>query len=371
MDFGITIIGAGVIGLAVAERLSGSGCELLVLEQHDGFGKETSSRNSEVIHAGFYYETGSLKARLCVEGNGMMYRFCHEHQIPCRRVGKLLVANTPDEEVKVEKLYELGIINGVKGLQLLDRKGILALEPHINGRCGFFSPDSGIIDSHSLMKVLENRAISKGTTFGYSCNITEISFNGRNYELQVVDSDGESIHIKTGVIINCAGLSSDRIAAMVGINPDSAGYRLKLCKGEYFSVSGRHRGKVSHLIYPAPTPISLGVHGVLGLDDSFRLGPSAFYVDTIDYTVDSSNAAEFLVRGRELFPFIEDLDLSPAMSGIRPKLVQERNSFRDFIICEESSKGLPGFINLIGIESPGLTSSLAIAAYVQKIYDNL
>jgi L-2-hydroxyglutarate oxidase LhgO len=370
-DFDIVVIGAGVVGLAVAERLASPDYELLVLEQHESFGKETSSRNSEVIHAGFYYETGSLKARLCVEGNFMMYRFCRENQVPFRKTGKLLISNTDEEEEKIRKLYDRGNRNGVRGLELLDKNQIHSLEPHINSRSGFFCPESGIVDSHSLMKALESRALSKGATLGYSCTLKEISFNGRYYDLKIIDSDNEVMKIKSRVVINCAGLFSDKIASMAGIDLDSAGYRLRLCKGEYFSVSPRHRGKLAHLVYPAPTPISLGIHGVLGLENSLRLGPSAFYVDSIDYSVDSGHVGEFYARGKEMFPFIELDDLSPAMSGIRPKLIQEKDSFRDFIIRDESLKGLPGFINLVGIESPGLTSSLAIAAYVEEIYRNL
>jgi L-2-hydroxyglutarate oxidase LhgO len=361
------IIGAGVIGLAIAERLSRHTADVVVLERHDSFGRETSSRNSEVIHAGFYYPTDSLKARLCVEGNRLMYEFCSRESIPHKQIGKIVVARTREEEEKVGLLFNRGTSNGVPGLELLDRNRIAALEPAIPGYFGMLSTMTGILDTHSLMQRLERKATANGATFAYNCEVLGLSRENDCYTIRMRDADGEELSLQSARVINAAGLSSDKVAALAGIDPAKTGDRIFYCKGEYFSVSNRHRGKVSHLVYPAPTPISLGIHGVLGLDGSFKLGPSAFYVDTLDYTVDSAHRSVFYESARTLFPFLEEEDLTPAMAGIRPKLHPAEGGFRDFVIREESGAGLPGFVNLIGMESPALTSALAIAGYVERL----
>jgi L-2-hydroxyglutarate oxidase LhgO len=361
------IIGAGVVGLAIAERLSLDSSDIVVVERHDSFGRETSSRNSEVIHAGFYYPAASLKAALCVTGNRLMYEFCRDNGVPHRRCGKIVAANTPEEEKKVVDLFEQGVANGVEGLELLDAKRIGSLEPAIRARSGMLSPATGICDTHALMKRLELRAADRGVTFAYNCEAAGIAYINGHYEVSVKDTDGTTTILQCDRVVNAAGLSADKVAAMAGIDTENAGYRIHYCKGEYFAVSGRHRGTLSHLVYPAPTPISLGVHGVLGLDGSLKLGPSALYVDTLNYDVDAGHLREFFKAAQALFPFIAEEDLSPDMAGIRPKLQQDGGSFRDFVICDEAEKGLPGFINLVGIESPGLTSALSIARLVGKL----
>ncbi len=364
---GCVIIGAGVVGLAVAERLSLGSSEIVVLERRDSFGRETSSRNSEVIHAGFYYPASSLKAELCVEGNRLMYAFCRENSVSHRRCGKLVVARTKEEESKVLSLYEQGIANGVPGLSLLDARRISGLEPAVPAHAGILSDTTGIVDTHTFMKRLERRAQDRSVTIAYNCEAAGILRVNGSYRISVKDADGSLMELQCERVVNAAGLSADRIAAMAGIDPDKAGCRIHYCKGEYFSVSGRHRGKLSHLVYPAPTPISLGIHGVLGLDGALKLGPSAFYVNEINYDVDGSHRHDFFEAVQTLFPFIEEDDLSPDMAGIRPKLQYKGEAFRDFVIRDESDRGLPGFIDLIGIESPGITSALAIAKYVEKI----
>jgi L-2-hydroxyglutarate oxidase LhgO len=360
----IVVIGAGVVGLAVTESLARAGRETVVLERHDSFGRETSSRNSEVIHAGFYYPSWSLKAKLCVSGNRLMYEFCAENGVPHKRCGKLVVGRNGVEEKKVASLFRQGKENGVPGMELLGEKRIAELEPHIRAQSGIFSPSTGIFDTHAFMKRLEQRATESGATIAYNCEVTGIARANEGYEVSVRDADGLPMSLFCGMVINAAGLSADRVAAMAGIDIDKAGYRIQFCKGEYFSVSSRHRGKLSRLVYPAPTSISLGIHGVLGLDGALKLGPSAFYVDEINYDVDASHSGEFYRNARELFPFLEEGDLSADMAGIRPKLQHGGESFHDFVIREESDRGLPGFIDLIGIESPGLTSALAIARHV-------
>jgi L-2-hydroxyglutarate oxidase LhgO len=363
----VVIIGAGVVGLAIAERLSHIGRSVVVVEHNDSFGRETSSRNSEVIHAGFYYPPSSLKARLCVEGNRLLYDFCREQGIPHRRLGKLLIACSRDEEEKVHNLFEQGSKNGLEGLVLLDKKGIVVLESAVAGSAGMFIPSTGILDTHAFMKRLEQLAMACGVIFAYNCEAIAITRANGNYEIGVIDADGSTLVLSCEMVINAAGLSADRIAGLAGIDPDTADYRIRYCKGEYFGVASRHRGKLSHLVYPAPSPISLGIHCVLGLDGSLKLGPNAFFVESIDYSVNATHRREFYLAGRTLFPFIKEYDLSPSMAGIRPKLQQIGETFRDFVIQDERDRGLPGFINLVGIESPGLTSSLAIAKRVAML----
>lgn len=367
----ICIIGAGIIGLAIAQRLSALKRDIVVLERHDGFGRETSSRNSEVIHAGMYYPTDSLKARLCVEGNRMLYDLCEKKAIPYRRIGKIIVAENMQELDKIELLYRQGVANGVCGLRIIEEKEILAMEPKVTARRGLFSPDTGIVDTHKLMHYLEREAEAHGVIVAYSCPVSAITKLTNGYCVAAHDADGEEITVHAGCVINAAGLGCDTLAASAGIDIDSAGYRLHPCKGEYFSLSNRHRGTINHLVYPAPTPISLGIHVVVNLEGGLKLGPNAFYVDFLDYDVNSSHRQEFFISARRFFPGIEFDDLAPDMAGIRPKLQRADGPWRDFIISEESEKGYPGLINLIGIESPGLTSCLSIAEMVEHLVREL
>jgi L-2-hydroxyglutarate oxidase LhgO len=370
----ITIIGAGVVGLAVASRLSEKYDNIILLEQHDGFGRETSSRNSEVIHAGFYYPQDSLKARLCVSGNRMTYDLCGQNNIPHKRVGKIVVANTAAEKEKLHALLEQGGKNGVPGLELLTKEQVQKLEPSVNAVLGLLSPSTGIVDTHLLMKYFETRSQSFGVTVGYNCRVFGLTRIGQEYAVAVVDADNEEIELRSEIVVNCAGLKSGAVASMAGIDSTKAAYTIRPCKGEYFSVSNRHRGRLSRLVYPAPTPISLGVHAVLKLDGSLKLGPNAFYVvsaSATDYDVDPSHQKEFFEAARTYLPFLEFEDLSPDMAGIRPKTQARGETFRDFEIHEERDRGLPNLINLVGIESPGLTAAPAIAEHVCRIIEAL
>ncbi len=363
----VVVIGAGVIGLAVAERLARPGWDVVVLERHDGFGRETSSRNSEVIHAGLYYREELLKTRLCVRGNPLLYEACKRAGIPHRRTGKIVVATNDAEAGELHALREQATKNGVRGLELVGRKRLLEREPRINGILGLYSPESGILDSHRLMGWLEHSAAAKGATIAYRCEVTGIQWTGRQYDIDVREADGARTSLAAPCVVNAAGLHADRVAEMAGIDPLSAGYRIAPCKGEYFKVSNRHRGILSHLVYPTPLPDHLGTHVVLGLDGTLRLGPNAFSVDALEYDVDSGHQAEFFEKARRFLPFLAYDDLSPDQSGIRPRLYRPGEPFRDFVIREESDRGLPGFVDLIGIESPGLTACLTIAEVVEGL----
>ena len=357
----ILVIGAGVVGLACAERLSASGREVILIERHDGFGRETSSRNSEVIHSGLYYPENLLKTTLCLEGNPRLYELCGKKGIPFRKIGKVVVATTAQECESIHRVFKQAALNGVPGVKMLDESGIKDLEPQVSGRIGLCSPESGILDVHQLMKYLEQVSLSQGVTIAYNCEVIDLEKTNGYYTAAIRDADGQPLELEASVVINSAGLFADRIAAMAGIDIDAEGYRIHPCKGEYFSISRRHKGVLKHLVYPAPTPMDLGTHATPGLDGGLKLGPSAFSVDALNYDVDPAHAQLFFDEARKFLPFLEYDDLSPDMSGIRPKLYREGEAFRDFIIREESDRGLPGLINLVGIESPGLTACLTIA----------
>ena len=289
----IVIIGAGVVGLAIAWRLSALKKEIVLLERHGGFGRETSSRNSEVIHAGMYYPADSLKAKLCVEGNRLMRELCKKHNIPHAITGKIVVADNDADKNKIVSLFDQGNKNGVNGLRLINKHSLLGMELHVAGEAGLWSPTTGIVDSHRLMVFFAQAAADAGVTIAYGCAVTNMQKISNGFMLETCDSTGAMEYIGCEVVINAAGLGSDAVAAMAGIDIDAAGYRLHPCKGEYFAVTDRHRGKLAHLVYPAPTAISLGVHSVLKLDGGLKLGPNAFYVDTLNYDVDASHRREF------------------------------------------------------------------------------
>jgi L-2-hydroxyglutarate oxidase LhgO len=371
-DFEITIVGAGVCGLAVAAEISGGGREVCLVEKNESYGLETSSRNSEVIHSGIYYPQGTLKAGLCVRGKQLLYELCEKHGIPHRRLGKLVVASSREESLELRELKENGRRNGVDDLVLIDRQELARLEPPVAGEAALLSPSTGIIDSHSLMRYFEQVARRNGVTFSYNAEVVGLSPESGGYRVGIRQS-GQAFSFLSRVVVNCAGLRSDRIAAAAGIDIADAGYRLHYSKGEYFSVLKRPETLVNHLIYPVPQSDSgwLGVHITLDLQGQMKLGPSAQDVEEIDYSVDPGHQQMFFAAARKYLPLLTSQDLRPDTAGVRPKLAKEGEGFRDFVIRDETDKGLPGLIDLIGIESPGLTCSPAIAAYVANIVHNI
>ncbi|MCK4464025.1 MAG: NAD(P)/FAD-dependent oxidoreductase, partial [Candidatus Omnitrophica bacterium] len=335
----------------------------------------TSSRNSEVIHAGIYYKKGSLKATTCIEGNRLLYELCATQNIPYKKTGKLIVATSQKEVESLKKLLENAKFNGVEGLLFLEPKDINRFEPSIEAKAAIYSPQSGIIDSHSLMKYLELTAKKNGVDFAYNVTVLGIEQENSSYKIRVKDSDNESFLFKSEIVINCAGLKSDIIAQMAGIDIIKNGYNLSYCKGEYFRIAPKLATKISKLIYPVPKQPSegLGIHATPDLNGGFRLGPDHEYIDRdkAGYSVNPAKKAVFFDSVKSFLPFLEENDLSPDTAGIRPRLYKEDEPDRDFIIKEESKNGLPGFINLIGIESPGLTSTLAIASIVKDIVKDI
>lgn len=358
----ITIIGAGVIGLALARELSRSTADIIVLEKNDHFGRETSSRNSEVIHSGIYYPKGSLKARLCVEGARLLYEYCQTHPIPHQRLGKLIVATTEAEIASVQALYEKGKGNAVENLAIVDAGQIQSWEPRVPGLMGLWSPDTGIINSHALMESYYREANQAGVLFAFNSEVKRITRQGDDYEIV---AGGDDYRFRSRIVINSAGLYSDHVAELAGLDVDALGYRLQYCKGDYFSYSGA--SPVTRLIYPVPHEnlAGLGVHATLDLGGRLRFGPDTEYVDRLDYTVDERKKESFYKAACKIMTGLEESRLMPDMAGIRPKL--KGSGVMDFVIREETANGLPNFINLIGLESPGLTASLAIARQVRTL----
>jgi L-2-hydroxyglutarate oxidase LhgO len=332
-EVGVAIIGAGVVGLATAREIAQGEKGVFVFEKERTFGLETSSRNSEVIHSGIYYPEDSLKAKLCVEGRNLLYKLCGKHNIAYKKSGKIIVAADENEVSWLEGLYEQGRKNGVDDLVLLSRTELKKLEPNVEARAGLLSPSSGIFDSYALMKFLYSQAKEKGAEFVFDTEVIGIERAGAKYKVQIKDREGISAFV-AHVVVNCAGLNSDKIAQLAGLDIAKAGYKLHYCKGEYFSLDSKYRNLVSRLIYPVPEQVG------------------------------HNSAKRFL-------PFIELEDLAPESAGIRPKLQEPDEDFRDFVIVHEEKAGFPGLVNLIGIESPGLTAAPAIAGYVGRMVDEL
>lgn len=366
-DIQITIIGAGVVGLAIAARLSEKHSNIAVLEKNEKYGMETSSRNSEVIHAGIYYEPGSLKARLCLEGRDELYAICRQHNVGHKQLTKLITATNAKELSQLESVYQLGKTNGVE-LEILDRQQTLKLEPHINTVGSIYSPMTGIVSAHELMAHYHHAAARNGVTVQHQCEVVGIETVNGGYAITVSEG-GQRSTITSEVVINSAGLHSDRIAQLAGIEIDKAGYRMVYAKGSYFSVTSSKAKLVSRLVYPMPNKETLGVHVVLDLGGRLRFGPDTEYQDEkeFDYRVDDSKRSMFGESVRRILPAITDDDLAPDMSGFRPKLQKKGEPEKDWVIVHEKERGLEGFVNLIGMESPALTASPAIARYVETL----
>lgn len=368
--FKAAIIGAGVIGLAVARELSKGSGSIVLLEKNSSFGEEASSRNSEVIHAGIYYPKDSLKAITCLRGKELLYEYCKKHNIAHKRTGKLIVAAKANEAKDLESLFENAKANGLKDLRILNKGEIKKIEPDIEAEAAIDSPSTGIIDTHSFMKSLSLQAKARSVEIAYDSEVVAIEKSSQGFEITVSHPQEGNFSFLSDVMINCAGLYCDKISQMAGI--DEPGYKLHYCKGDYFRVHNNKARFIKKLIYPVPTAkrSGLGIHATLDLGGGLRLGPDDEYVDSIKYDIDEKKKTSFYENVKNFLPFVAPEDLGPDTSGIRPKLSGPGESFRDFIIKDESDKGFPGFINLIGIESPGLTACLAIAEKANEIAVN-
>jgi len=371
MDAEITIIGAGVIGLAIAEQVSGKHKDVFLIEKHLSFGQETSSRNSEVIHAGIYYTRNSLKAKLCVEGKWLLYDYCKRHGVPYRICGKLIVATSEEEIAVIEGIRQTAIRNGVNDLVMLGKEQIAELEPNIFAVKAIYSPSTGIVDSHSLMKQYETNAINNGCQIVYGSEVTGIDQIKNGYKIELLDADKKKYSFTTRIVINSAGLTSDKISEMAGIKDDNL--KILFCKGEYFRINPPKNKLISRLVYPVPhqNMEGIGIHVTVDMGGGVKLGPDVKYLESnvYDYKLTASKQEAFFKSAKKFLPFLEIDDIAPEMAGIRPKIQKPGEPLRDYYIIEETVRGYPGFINLIGMESPGLTSSIAIAKYVDKLIE--
>jgi len=352
------VIGAGVVGLAVARAFAMAGREVLVLEAAESFGTGTSSRNSEVIHAGIYYPRGSLKARFCVAGRDRLYGFCEQHGVTHRRCGKLIVATSDGQLTELQKIQAAARANGVD-LELWEGARAKALEPQLRCVGALHSPLTGIIDSHSYMLALLGEAERHGATLVCGSPVTGLRLEKDGVVLAI---DGERPALRARALINSAGIEAPRIAGLIEGFPAEHVPRAYFAKGNYFTLSGR--SPFSRLVYPVPEPGGLGVHLTLDLAGRARFGPDVQWVDAPDYTVDPQRAQKFYAAIRTYWPALADNALQPAYAGIRPKISAPNAPAADFRIDGPEVHGVPGVVNLFGIESPGLTASLAIADYV-------
>jgi L-2-hydroxyglutarate oxidase LhgO len=356
------IIGAGAIGLTIAYELSKQDPDLVVVDKENSFGMHCSSRNSEVIHAGHYYPPGSLKAKLCVEGNRLLYQYLKEHTIPYNKTSKIIVAND-DEEIRVLEQYKSwGDQNGCPGIRMLDKNEVKELEPNVFCKRALFVPMTGICDTHQYMKSLVTNIENNDAFIVYGMEVVSIQRENEYYRLGF--SNGECY--QCDYVINSAGLWSDQIAAMAGMDIKKLGLKQHWCKGEYYKTT-KIKG-IQHLVYPIADPkgIFLGIHLTINLAGEVRFGPNAFYVDSIDYKFQEEYFEEFY-KAVNRYIEIDKANLMPDDTGIRPKLQGPNDGFKDFYIQEETKNKLPGFVNLIGMESPGLTASPAIAKYVKNL----
>lgn len=355
------VIGAGVVGLAVARELAQAGLEVVILEADRAIGMATSSRNSEVIHAGIYYPPGSLKARLCVQGRGLLYDYCQTRGVGHLRCGKLIVAADATQLGALEALHANAAACGVSDLCWLEYRDIIALEPQIRAHAALLSTSTGIVDSHALMLSLLGDAELHGAVLACNTRVVRGVAAAGAIELEVL-SGGQSSWLRAPRVINSAGLHAVNVAQSIqGLDPSRLPPRY-LAKGSYFSCTAR--GGFSHLVYPVPEPGGLGVHLTLDLGGQIRFGPDVNWVDGIDYTVCANDAGRFEDAIRRYWPSLPDGALQPSYAGIRPKISGPGQPAADFRIDGPTAHGITGLVNLFGIESPGLTASLAIATMV-------
>lgn len=357
------VIGAGVVGLAIARRLALAGREVIVLEAEKAIGTHTSSRNSEVIHAGIYYPTGSLRARMCVAGKQMLYRYCAERGVNHRNIGKVIVATADDEIPTLHKYRAQAEANGVTDLVWLDRDEIAAMEPNITAVRALLSPSTGIIDSHGLMLAYQGDAEDRGTQIAFESPV----LSGRVEPERIVLEVGgeEPMALGCRVVVNAAGLAAPAVARSIAGIPPASIPPQHFCKGHYYVLSGR--SPFNRLVYPVGSGLWHGVHVTVDLGGQARFGPDQQWLDGVDYAFDETRAASFYEAIRHYYPALADGQLVPGYTGIRPKITAKGEPAADFVIQGPGDHGIPGMVNLYGIESPGLTSSMAIGEHVASL----
>jgi L-2-hydroxyglutarate oxidase LhgO len=353
------VVGAGVVGLAVARELALAGREVVILEAEDAIGTHTSSRNSEVIHAGIYYPQGSLKARACVAGKELLYRYCVEHGVPHRRSGKLIVATSETQEKELLSIQRKAHANGVTDVVWMTKAQAAALEPAVSCVAALYSPSTGIIDSHALMLAYLGDAESRGAMLALNTQILGAQIVPGGFVVHTGEMD-----VKCRLLVNSAGLRAPTVARRIEGFPAERVPRELYAKGNYYSLSGR--SPFSRLVYPVPEPGGLGVHVTLDLAGQARFGPDVEWIERIDYAVDARRAERFYAAIRRYWPGLPDGALLPGYAGIRPKTAGPGEAAPDFEVQGPRAHGVPGLVHLFGIESPGLTASLALADAVRR-----
>ena len=360
----VLVIGAGVVGLAVARAAARRGHEVVVAEAANAIGTGISSRNSEVIHGGMYYPTGTLRGRHCVRGRRMLYEFCATHGVPHRKCGKLVVATNQAELEKIQAIEKQGQINGVESLEMLGANATRAMEPELSCIGALHSPETGIIDAHSYMLALRGDLEDLGGAVAFNTKV--VGAARKDGQWQVGFGGGEAFAFDA--VVNCAGLGAQAAARSMGDYPATRVPRLVLGKGNYFTYMGK--SAFTRLIYPTPIVGGLGVHVTLDMGGRMRFGPDVEWVERETYDVDPARAASFYERIRTYWPGLPDGSLAPDYSGIRPKLTGPKEPQADFLIDTPAQHGLPGLVQMFGIESPGLTSSLSLGEEVVGYLDS-
>jgi L-2-hydroxyglutarate oxidase LhgO len=358
----VVVAGAGVVGIAVARALARAGRDVIVLDAAEAIGTETSSRNSEVIHAGIYYPKDSLMARLCVAGRRQLYAFCDDHGVAARKCGKLIVATSAQEDEKLAGIQARAEANGVEGMRVLSAAEARALEPNLVCTSALLSPETGIVDSHSYMVALQGEAEAHGAVFVFHSPVTGGRAVEDGVELEV--GGAEPMRVKANLLINSAGLHAPALARSIVGMPRQLIPTQYYAKGNYFTLAGR--SPFSRLIYPVPVAGGLGVHLTIDLGGQARFGPDVEWIDTLDYSVDPRRADSFYAAVRRYWPELRDGALLPGYAGIRPKIVPKGAPGQDFVVQPPDAHGVSGLVNLFGIESPGLTAAIAIADFVSE-----
>jgi L-2-hydroxyglutarate oxidase LhgO len=357
------VVGAGVVGLACARALTMAGREVLVLESAATIGTETSSRNSEVIHAGIYYVTDSRRARSCVAGKAMLYPYCAEHGVPHRRCGKLIVATDEAQRTALERIRAQALANGVDDLRWLEPAAVRALEPEVSCVAALLSPSTGIIDSHGLMLAYQGDAEDLGAMIAFHAPVTGGRVADGGIELAVGGPDPMRLHART--VVNAAGLHAPALARGIEGMPAARVPPAYYSKGNYNTLSGAR--PFSHLVYPVPEHGGLGIHVTIDMGGQVRFGPDVEWVEAIDYDVDPARADGFYQAIRRYYPGLKDGAIEPGYAGIRPKIQPQGAPAADFVIQGPGEHGVAGLVNLFGIDSPGLTASMALAADVAGV----
>ena len=350
----VVVIGAGVVGLAVGRELARAGREVLILERHELIGSEISSRNSEVIHAGIYYPTGSVKAETCVRGKALLYAHCEAYNVPHKRIGKVIVATDPGQFETLKAYQRQARVNGVGELPWLNRSDILALEPEVDAVAGVYSESTGIVDSHAFMLSLLGDIEAAGGAIAYLTTVTDLERTPGGVRVHCGD-----FGLDANAVVNAAGLAAPAMAGRLG--GSHTGY---YAKGHYFTLSGK--SPFGRLVYPVAEPGGLGVHVTLDMAGQARFGPDVVWQNGEDYAFDGVDFEAFVRAIRRYYPGLDESRLHPGYTGIRPKLAPRGEPAADFLIEGPEETGVPGFVNLLGIESPGLTASLAIAERVAE-----